>query len=215
MVARKRKRKKTTLLRQLLDGAAVVARTEILGLSLVLISVFTLLSLLTGSRGSVTGLWIDLLRAATGDGVAGVPLLTGILGLWMVIRAIEKMSDLPWQIPVGLLLIFLAYITAITLWLPSITRAARVSDGEAGGALGLLFANLLEAGLRFWGAWAVVAVSAALGLALLTGRWLLDLALDCRDGLREMWKERPQEGFYGNLKKTDLTPKRSAPSPAR
>ena len=212
MVARKRKRKKTTLLRQLLDGAAVVARTEILGLSLVLISVFTLLSLLTGSRGSVTGLWIDLLRAATGDGVAGVPLLTGILGLWMVIRAIEKMSDLPWQIPVGLLLIFLAYITAITLWLPSITRAARVSDGEAGGALGLLFANLLEAGLRFWGAWAVVAVSAALGLALLTGRWLLDLALDCRDGLREMWKERPQEGFYGNLKKTDLTPKRSAPS---
>ena len=90
MAAKRRTKKKINPQKQLLDGLATIARVEVVGLSLVLISVFTLLSLLTGSRGSVTGLWIDLLALhATGDGVAGVPLLTGFLGLWLVLRAIE------------------------------------------------------------------------------------------------------------------------------
>ncbi|MYH61075.1 MAG: hypothetical protein F4148_04745, partial [Caldilineaceae bacterium SB0675_bin_29] len=132
-------------------GLAAIARVEVVGLSLVLISVFTLLSLLTDSRGSVTGLWIDLLRFTTGDGVAGVPLLTGFLGLWLVLRAIEgpkrrasssrdgggsssELPIMPWRVPTGLFLIFVAYIAAITLFLPPMTRAARVLDGGAGGA---------------------------------------------------------------------------------
>ncbi len=203
MVAKRRRKKKATPLRQLLDGLARIARTEVLGLSFVLISIFTLLSLFTGSRGSVTGLWIDLLRAATGDGVAGVPLLTGFLGLWMVIRAIDRsdrratpgrdMPDLPWRKPTGLLLIFLAYITASTLWLPPMTRAARIADGKAGGALGRILTDLLETWLSMWGAWAVIGFSVVLGLALLTDRLLLELALDSWDVLREMWKERRQK----------------------
>ena len=211
MVAKRRRKKKTNPLRQLVDGLAVIARMEIVGLSLVLISVFTLLSLLTGSRGSVTGLWIDLLRAATGDGVAGVPLLTGLLGLWMVLRVIDRparraasgrdMPILPWRIPTGMLLVFLAYLAFITLLLPSMARAARIADGGAGGALGLFFANLLEAALPGWGAWAVIGFSALLGLALLTGRWLWDalrsMALDSWEILQETWREERQKGFSG------------------
>ena len=217
MVAKRRRKKKATPLRQLLDGLAVITRIEIVGLSLVLISVFTLLSLLTGSRGSITGLWIDLLRAATGDGVAGVPLLTGFLGLWMVLRVIDgsdrrarskrEMPSLPWRIPTGLLLIFLAYIAAITLWLPFMVRAARVAGGGAGGAFGLFFANLLENGLPGWGAWAVIALSALLGLALLSGRRLwdalwdasADLALDGWEILRAAWRETWREGQQMSL----------------
>ncbi len=211
MVAKRRRKKKANPLRQLVDGLAVIARMEIVGLSLVLISVFTLLSLLTGSRGSVTGLWIDLLRAATGDGVAGVPLLTGLLGLWMVLRVIDRprrraasgrdMPILPWRIPTGMLLVFLAYLAFITLLLPSMARAARIADGGAGGALGLFFANLLEAALPGWGAWAVIGFSALLGLALLTGRWLWDalraMALDSWEILQETWREERQKGFSG------------------
>lgn len=192
MAAKRRRKKKADPIGQLLDGLSLLARAEIVGLSLVVISIFTLLSLLTGSRGSVTGLWIDLLRAATGDGVVVVPLLSGFLGLWMVIRAIDKMPDLPWQKPAGLLLIFLAYITGVTLWLPSMTRTARAVNGEAGGALGLFLADVLEAGLSVWGGWAVVTFSAVLGLVLLTDRLLLDLALDSWDALQELWEERQQ-----------------------
>ena len=244
MVAKRRRQKKATPLRQLLDALAVITRIEIVGLSLVLISVFTLLSLLTGSRGSVTGLWIDLLRAATGDGVAGVPLLTGFLGLWMVLRAIDKpnsraasgrsrrtsrtddLPKLPWRIPTGLLLIFLAYIAAISLWLPFMVRAARVANGGAGGALGLFFANLLDNGLPGWGAWAVIAFSALSGLALLSGRQLwdalwdagADLALDGWESLQATWREGQQMNFpgFGNearAEKRETTPLTPPASP--
>ncbi len=221
MATKRRTKKKATPQKQFLAGLAAIARVEVVGLSLVLISVFTLLSLLTDSRGSVTGLWIDLLRYTTGDGVAGVPLLTGFLGLWLVLRAIEgpkrrsstsrdggrsnsELPLLPWRVPTGLLLIFLAYIAAITLFLPPMTRAARVLDGGAGGALGLFFANALADGLPGWGAWMVILVVALSGLTLLTGRRFWDslwagggaVGQDVRGILQELWRqERHRELF--------------------
>ena len=249
MVAKRRTKKKATTLNQLLDGLTNVARVEIVGLSLVLISVFTLLSLLTGSRGSVTGLWIDLLRLATGDGVAGVPLLTGFLGLWMVLRAIDgpdrrsatgrnrrtsqpggkrqsgrELPILPWRMPTGLLLIFLAYIAAITLLLPPMTRAARVLDGGAGGALGLFFANTLAAGLPAWAGWMVILLVALSGLTLLTGRRLWDalwaassaLTEDIWESLQEMWREERHKGLFSPRTEAkeewrEATPPQSSP----
>ena len=221
MAAKRRTKKKATPQIQFLAGLGAIARVEVIGLSLVLISVFTLLSLLTDSRGSVTGLWIDLLRFTTGDGVAGVPLLTGFLGLWLVLRAIEgpkrrtsasrnggrsgsELPILPWRVPTGLLLIFLAYIAAITLFLPPMTRAARVLDGGAGGALGLLFANALEDGLPGWGGWTAVLLVLLSGLTLLTGRRFWDglwagsgaVGQDVRGILQELWRqERHKELF--------------------
>ena len=174
-------------------GLSFIARTEILGGSLVLISIFTLLGLLTGPRGRITGLWIDLLQATTGDGVAAVPLLSGLLGLWLILRALDKPQpykrSLPWQKPTGLLLIFLAYITSLTLWLPSMTRAAVALNAEAGGTLGLFFADLLEAGLRVRGAWIAITFSVVLALMLLMDRLLLKLALDSWDVLRNMARD--------------------------
>ncbi len=221
MVAKRRTKKKATPQKRPWDGLAALARVEVVGLSLVLISVFTLLSLLTGSRGSVTGLWIDFLRYATGDGVAGVPLLTGLLGLWLVLRAIEgpgrrkspsgdgsrsggELPVLPWRAPSGLLLIFLAYITAITLALPPMTRAARVLDGGAGGALGHFFANTLADGLPGWGGWTVILLVALSGLALLTGRrlwgglrvWAGTVSQEFRGVLQELWREERRKDLF-------------------
>ncbi|RME50634.1 MAG: DNA translocase FtsK, partial [Caldilineae bacterium] len=52
---------------------------------------------------------------------------------------------------------------------------------------GLILADLLEAALSLWGAWAVVSATFVLGAVLLTGRLLTDLLLDSRDALWEMW----------------------------
>ena len=91
---RTRKKRTTSPLDQFL---ATAARPEVLGLLLILLSVFTLLSLVTGSRGQITNWWIESLESIVGIGVWGLPLVTGALGLWVVIRAIERMPDLPWQ----------------------------------------------------------------------------------------------------------------------
>src|SRR5688500_5105484 len=89
---------------------SIASRPEVLGLLLVLLSVFTLLSLLTTTRGAITGQWIDFLEQIFGMGKWGVPLVTGALGLWIVIRAIDRMPDLRWQTPAGSGILFIAYI---------------------------------------------------------------------------------------------------------
>ncbi len=186
MAKRRRSRRskpQPSLLQQLRES---LLRAEVMGLSLVLISVFTLLSLLTGSRGQLTGWWIDTLTALVGVGVWGVPLVTGALGLWMVIRAIERMPDLPWQRPVGCALLFFAYITGAALW-------SRL-EPTAGGWLGNLLATGLSRTLGLWGAWAVTSFLAFSGLTLLTGRRLLHLAERTRSWLDGQWQARPGLG---------------------
>ena len=174
-------KRKPTPSAQVTKSLKVVTRPEVAGLGLIIISVFTLLSLFTDSRGSLTGFWIDVWRTWTGVGVWGVPLITGSVGLWMVIRAIEKMPDLPWQRPLGIFFLFIAYITGVTLAAPEPARSDLALSGEVGGQLGLWLATGLEEGLSVWGGWVIIVVLAVAGLVLLTGRVLLDFLLDSWD----------------------------------
>ncbi len=189
-MARKRRKKQSHPLQALLQVTNLLLRPDFMGALLVLISVFTLLSLLTGSRGRLTGSWINFLQMLTGVGVWGVPLLLGIVGLWMVIRAIERMPDLKWQRPVGLTLLFLSYITGATLLVPESTRLLESDRGGAGGWLGYLLASLFEPSLSMWGAWAVVTLIAITGLVLLTDRLLIDGALEVWYWLSRSYQER-------------------------
>lgn len=177
---RSRKNRRYDPIDQLLTLAA---RPEVLGLILVLLSVFTLLSLLTTTRGFITGQWITFLEALFGMGKWGVPLVTGALGLWIVIRSIDRMPNLPWQTPVGSGVLFIAYITAATLLFHSDPLAS-------GGALGVFLADNLESALGLWGAWATVTFLVITGIVLLTDRMLLDLAQDTSAALQEWWYNR-------------------------
>ncbi|MBK8049057.1 MAG: hypothetical protein IPK16_19275 [Anaerolineales bacterium] len=91
---------------------AALARGEVIGVALVLLALFTLLSLMTSSRGQITEGWISTLRSLFGVGVWLIPLVSGALGLWFIIRAIERMPNMPWQRPVGFALLFLRSLPA-------------------------------------------------------------------------------------------------------
>ena len=151
-------------------------------MGLVLIAMFTLLSLFTDSRGQLTGVWIDWLDQAMGVGVWLFPVVVGILGVWVVIRAIERMPDLPWQKPVGFGLIFLAFIIGATLLL-------RPERAAAGGWLGAQLADLLVAGLGLWGAWAVVGLLTTAGVVLITDRLLIDGAQAAWLWMSDSWQD--------------------------
>ena len=151
-----------------------IFRPEVGGVLLVLLAVFTLLSLLTSSRGQLTGGWIDLLRSLFGLGVWGAPLVLGGLGLWMVIRAVDQMPNLPWQRPVGIALLFLGIITMLSLMLDPQLRARMAAEGDAGGAVGLFLANALQQTLSTPGAWAFVTFLLISGIFLLFDRILVD-----------------------------------------
>ena len=175
------------------DWASSLLRAEVLGAALVLIAVFTLLSLVTGSRGGVTEGWVGLLRGLFGSGVWGIPLVTGALGLWLIIRAIERMPNMSWQRPVGFAILFLALITAAALRLAPDARLQSMYVGEGGGELGTALADSLQALLGSWGAWAAVTFLFILGIVFLADRILVDAWYWFSD-----WSShRPQGGVTG------------------
>ncbi|RIK46146.1 MAG: hypothetical protein DCC57_15820, partial [Chloroflexi bacterium] len=181
MAQKRRSRKSSRRVDPIDQFINAMARPEVAGLLLILLSVFTLLSLLTGSRGEITVWWIGQLERLVGMGVWGLPLVTAALGLWIVIRAIERMPDLPWQRPAGFAVLFLVYIVGAAL----LVDHGRVA---AGGLLGAELATRLYDSVGLWAAWSVVTFAGVIGVVLLTGRLLLDGAQEAANLLQE-WVE--------------------------
>src|SRR5262245_21682069 len=140
MATRKSSRKNKAPPRPVLDVTALISRSEVVGVILVFLSAITLLSLLTSSNGVLTHTWLSWLEMLFGRGLWGFPLVTGALGMWMIIRAIENLPDLPWQRPAGMGLLFLSYIMAATLW-------EQTSLEPAGGQVGLLLVSLVASAI--------------------------------------------------------------------
>ncbi len=167
-------------------------RSDVAGLVLVTVAVFTLLSLLTGSRGALTGAWIDLLERLTGSGAWLFTLAVGGMGLWLVIRAVDRMPNPPWQRPAGLLLLFLGYILGASLAVPGTAESP-----AGGGQLGAWIADGLSRVLTPLGAGAVALAMVLAGVGMLTDRLLVEIALALWDEARdvwESWRPRPRPG---------------------
>lgn len=147
-----------------------IGRPEVIGVILVLISVLTLLSLITSSTGAITGAWLTWLTQLFGVGVWGFPLVSGALGLWMVIRAVDKVPDMPWQQPVGLGILFLAGLIGATLWIGP--------QSMGGGIVGALLADTLREVLGIGVAWAIVTFLTISSIFLLTDRLLIDIGIN-------------------------------------
>ena len=165
-------------------------RPEIMGIVLILVSVFTLLSLVTQSNGVITGAWIEALQKLVGIGAWGVPFVTGALGIWMVIHAIERMPDLPWHRPAGFGLLFIAFVIGASLALPTEHRPQLSALGEGGGYIGWAFADILENFIGAVGAWAFLGFLAVSGIIFLTDRLLVKHAYTGWYYLQTWWELR-------------------------
>ena len=152
----------------------VLTRPGFVGSVLVLVAVFTLLSLLSGSRGTLTGAWVETLRGWFGMGVWLAPVALGIIGLWLVFAAMEQIPTPAWRRPVGVFVLFMAFIIGASLLLPSNVREQVTVAGSAGGRVGTALATLLQTTITSVGAWAFVAFLAVSGIIFLTDRMLID-----------------------------------------
>ena len=161
---------------------ATLSRPEVVGLALVIVSAFTLLSLITPSRGQVMGPWVDGLTWLVGIGVWGLPVVTAMIGLWIVVLNVERTPDIAWQRPLGLLLLLLAWLLGASLALTPAARVLALGTTSGGGALGNEMALALEQTVGDVAAWLFVLALAVGGLVLLTDRLLVD-------GLAALWQE--------------------------
>ena len=197
------KKRKSTPKRgpSLLDRTAdVLVRPELLGLLLVGIAIFTLLSLLSGARGKVTEAWVQYLDRMVGLGAWGVPLVAGAVGMWIIIRSVDQMPNLRWQRPAGIALLFLAYLTGSSLLAESAPEAT-------GGVIGSQMAGTLNDSFGRTGAWTAVSVAVVVGILFLTDRLLADAGFEAWYRIQDWWN-----GYRDRSKRPVIQPALPIPS---
>ncbi len=155
----------------------------LLGLLLLGIALFTLLSLLDGNRGTVTQWWIGLLTRALGWGRYAVPLLLALLSLWLLTRLTESPVRLPWMRLLGSLLLLVALLGFSHHFYAD--RQAAVSQGAGGGLLGYYLSLSLETTLGWAGAIVVFVLLLAIGATLLLNLSLEEIVNDVA-----LWRQR-------------------------
>ncbi len=121
---------------------------------LALLGLLTLLSLASPQNGRLTGLWMGALYWLAGWGAFVLPVALIAIGLWLVFRKIEKLPTPSLTRMIGLVLLYLAFLTILHLMGGGGMDVAK--NGEGGGHIGALFERLLVVGLGKAGAWVVV-----------------------------------------------------------
>ncbi len=168
-------------------------KLDVIGTFLALIGVLTLLSLLTATPGSLTGGWIKLLSRTVGWGVFLLPLAMIGVGVWLILRHVERIPPFSVERLVGLIALYLCLLTILHGLAAEPQHAAELAAaGQGGGYLGSLFLRALWGALG--GAGAAIAIVAWLLIAL---TMLLDLSIyemflrtaPLWSALRRLWAE--------------------------
>ena len=161
-------RKKTT--KPVFPNIPPERRIDILGIVLALIGLLTLISLFTQNTGSVTAWWVTNLSKLIGWGVYILPLALVTLGLWMLLRNIEKLPALSFERLVGIFLFFVN----LTFWFHLVLDGgmSEAQTGLSGGYLGSFIKTALVQMLGKPGAviagiaWLLISLILTLDLAM-------------------------------------------------
>lgn len=145
-------------------------KLDILGILLALMGLLTLLSLISFSRGSVTGAWLELLRSVAGWGTFVLPVALVGVGLWLVFRNIDRLPQISGERLSG---IFFLYLN-ILAWAHLLAGGGweLAATGLGGGYVGAIFERALTGALGVAGsvvvlaAWFLVALAMALDLSI-------------------------------------------------
>jgi S-DNA-T family DNA segregation ATPase FtsK/SpoIIIE len=130
-------------------------KLDILGVLMVGVAAVTILSMLSNTQGAITGQFITWLRQTFGLGVYVVPVVIGLIGLWLLLRSFERTPRLSGEQSAGFLLFFLLSLMTLA-WL----------NRDSGGTLG--------AGLATW---LIGAVGASGSIVVLIVGWLIAIVL--------------------------------------
>ncbi len=151
-------------------------KLDIIGVIMALVGLLTLLSLLSTSRGSITGAWVDLLRKLAGWGTFILPAALIILGLWLVLRNIDRLPQISLERISGILLLYLNVLGWLHIFAISAKNAPPpwelADQGVGGGYLGAIVQNTLSSALGMAGAvvvlaaWLLVAVAMTLDISI-------------------------------------------------
>ncbi len=188
-----------TARRRVPTGISPERKLDAVGILLALVGLVMLLSLLSVNKGSLTGWLTHLLAQGLGWGMYLLPLgLLGI-GLWLVLRNIERLPQFSVERLSGIFLLFLNLLAWLHLLAGGNDTLAE--SGQGGGAIGNLILGALVSALGTAGAviallaWLLIALTMALDLSIPEiFRWLSPLAARFKAAWESLGRRLEQSG---------------------
>jgi S-DNA-T family DNA segregation ATPase FtsK/SpoIIIE len=145
-------------------------KLDILGVFLALVGFLTLLSLISSENGTLTGMWISTLNKISGWGTFVLPVALIILGLWLVMRNVERLPLLSTERIFGIILLYLNLLAWLHFFAGGTWELA--AQGVGGGYIGAFFditmVNALgkAGGVIVMASWMVIALVFAFDLSI-------------------------------------------------
>ncbi len=145
-------------------------KLDVLGVILALVGLVTLLSLLSSSQGSFTGAWLDLILSIAGWGSFLLPIGLLLIGLWLVLRNVDRLPRISAERLSGAILLYLNLLG----WAHLLSGGGweLAAQGKGGGYLGAVVERLLTGALGVAGSvvvligWFLVALAMTLDLSI-------------------------------------------------
>ena len=148
-------------------GIPFIFRAQVVGIILVIAALFTLLSMVSFSRGELTGGWLHLLRQGFGWGVYLTPMGLGAAGLWLLLRSMGRSPAVAWERVAGAVALICLLLALTHLFVPAAKREAVAHKGGGGGYLGWAISSLLVSSVGSWGSYILLLALSGVALSLL------------------------------------------------
>jgi S-DNA-T family DNA segregation ATPase FtsK/SpoIIIE len=171
-------------------------KLDVVGAVMSVLGILILLILFSAQKSVLTGSMIHVFQQMFGWGVYILPVALVLMGLWLILRRIEKLPPLSLERATGILLFFLWLLTLMHSIIPLETADQAILLGIGGGYIGNLFARVLLNGFGGAGsivilfAWLVITIVMIFDISVADlFRWVNPLFLKIREVLAKPIKK--------------------------
>src|SRR5512132_3025460 len=145
-------------------------KLDVVGAVMAVVGLLTGLILLSAQKSAVTGSMMRLMSQMFGWGIYVLPVGFVVMGLWLILRRIEKLPPLSLERATGFILFFLLLLAVLHIIIATPAMADEAAlDGAGGGFIGAFFEKAM---INSFGAAGTVIL--LLAWALLTTTMILD-----------------------------------------
>jgi len=139
------------------DSLSAERKLDVVGAVMAVVGLLTSLILFSAQRSAVTGSMVRVLSQVFGWGIYVLPVGLIVMGLWLVLRRIEKLPPLSLERATGIILFFVWLLAAMhsSIAAPEMAEQAAL-DGAGGGYIGSLIQRFLFNNLGTAGAWIIL-----------------------------------------------------------
>jgi len=155
------------------DSLSAERKLDVVGAVMALIGILTALILFSAQRSAITGSMVNILSRILGWGIYILPVGLVLMGLWLVLRRIEKLPPLSLERAFGIILLFFWLLVTMHSIVAPVELAEQAAlDGWGGGYIGSLFERILFNSLGTAGA-----IIALLAWFLITLTMIFDISV--------------------------------------